>query len=256
MKIVLTMAGAGSRLRGPDGAASPPKPFIDVGGRAMVLWALDSVRGLPFSDLIVVALERDRRFFDVGLQELFELEPQLVFLSEVSDGQLRSSLAARDLLNTDEDLLIMGADSYVESRLCDDIRSKPANCSGILTVADAEGTRWSFARADAGGRVVEVAEKVRISDNACAGLYYFTHCQEFLDAADEVVKSGVKANDEFYVIQVYQEFIRTNRVVTMSRTCLWDMGTPAALAAFHSQLPFLLNRWRPAFRRQRDTRLQ
>ena len=53
------------------------------------------------------------------------------------------------------------------------------------------GEQWSFARADQSGKVIEVAEKKRISNNVSTGLYYFSSGYEFLNTADEIIKSKI-----------------------------------------------------------------
>src|SRR5690606_27192673 len=104
---------------------------------------------------------------------------------------------------------------------------------GIISVADMPGDRWSFARTDENGRVVEVAEKVRISNQASTGLYYFASGRELLAVADEMIANGEKTRGEYYVMPVYQKYIARGRPVTVSpATAMWDMGTPEALATF------------------------
>ena len=71
----------------------------------------------------------------------------------------------------------------------------------------APGDRWSFARTDASGRVVEVAEKRRISELASTGLYYFSHADELVATAREMFANGETTRGEYYVMPVYQKYI-------------------------------------------------
>jgi UDP-N-acetylglucosamine diphosphorylase / glucose-1-phosphate thymidylyltransferase / UDP-N-acetylgalactosamine diphosphorylase / glucosamine-1-phosphate N-acetyltransferase / galactosamine-1-phosphate N-acetyltransferase len=87
------------------------------------------------------------------------------------------------------------------------------------------------------GRVLEVAEKVRISDHASTGLYYFASGRELLTVADEMIAKQEMTNGEYYVIPVYQKYIQRGwRVQIAIASEMHDMGTPEALAAFEVYL--------------------
>lgn len=242
VKIVLTMAGSGTRFQ--DCQFSPesqiPKYLMDVAGRPMLMWALESLRGLHFSELVLVALERDRKLIEKNLREVLEIS-SVAYRGELSDGQLSSALDARSHLRDGEDLLILGCDTYVVSDLGQDIRNRPSNCAGILSVAPMKGERWSFARIDSAGCAVEVAEKRRISDHACTGMYYFSEGRSFLNAADDVLRHGERLKGEFYMIQVYDELIRRGEIVLVSHAQMRDMGTPQALSEFLCDVPDAAN---------------
>ena len=61
MKVVVPMAGRGSRLA--TTAGTVPKPLIPVMGRPMVSWALRSIENVLFSQIIFIALkEHDEKF--------------------------------------------------------------------------------------------------------------------------------------------------------------------------------------------------
>ena len=97
------------------------------------------------------------------------------------------------------------------------------------------GDRWSFARTGASGAVVEVAEKVRISNHASTGLYYFSSGREFVTAAQTIVSKQQQIRGEYYVMPVYQEYIDRGWEVRLSQADeMWDMGTPDALRQFQT----------------------
>ena len=123
------------------------------------------------------------------------------------------------------------------SDLASTIANRPANCAGIISVANVPGDRWSFARTDDQGRVVEVAEKVRISDHASTGLYYFSSGCQFVEVGDAMIRAGEKTRGEYYVIPIYQKYIERGWLVTIAPAVeMWDMGTPEALNIFKNHL--------------------
>lgn len=237
MKIVIPMAGRGSRFA--EQTISIPKPLIPVHGRPMVAWALDSLHEMTYSKMIFIVLQDHETNFGVTalLRDLVGPMSQVIVIPTVTEGQLCTVLAAKELIDTDEDILIASADTYVRSSLHKDIANRKANCRGIISVANLPGKRWSFARVDADGRVVEVAEKVRISDHASTGLYYFSSGREFVSVAEAMIANKEKTRGEYYVIPVYQKYIEHGWRVELSIAKeVWDMGTPESLENFKSFL--------------------
>jgi UDP-N-acetylglucosamine diphosphorylase / glucose-1-phosphate thymidylyltransferase / UDP-N-acetylgalactosamine diphosphorylase / glucosamine-1-phosphate N-acetyltransferase / galactosamine-1-phosphate N-acetyltransferase len=237
--VVVPMAGRGSRFAGhPDDL---PKPLVPVAGRPMVRWALDSLEGLDPSLLVFVALaEHDARF---GLGDLLrEWAPpasrtELVWLDDVTEGQLCTVLAARALIDLDEDLLVASCDTYVRSDLGRDVAGRDPECRGLISVARMPGDHWSFARLGPDGHVAEVAEKVRISEWASTGLYHFSSGREFVEIGQDMVDRNERTRDEFYVIPVYGRFVeRGLRIDVSVADEVWDLGTPTAAAAFERHL--------------------
>lgn len=239
MIVILPMAGRGSRFS--EKGYTTPKPLINVAGKPMFYWALQSLKGLPVGRLVVVALQEHEELYK--LTHLFRqycnlpVTPDFVLLSDITEGQLCTVMAAENYFDNDHPLLIAASDTLVISSLAADIESKPDNCVGLISVADLPGDRWSFARTNQSGRVLEVAEKVRISNHASTGIYYFSRCGVFKHFARQILDNKEKTKGEYYVIPVFQKMIDAGMWVGISRAHeMWDMGTPDAKAAFEQHL--------------------
>lgn len=233
MKIVVPMAGRGTRFA--DAGITLPKPLIEIRGRPMVAWALDSLKNIPRTDLILIALREHESKYGVvqRLKTLGGEAVKIILIPDVTEGQLCTVLAAKEFINTEEALLIASSDTYCVSSLENDIANRAKDCRGIISVADLPGDRWSFARTDETGRVVEVAEKVRISNHASTGLYYFSSGREFVAIGEEMIHNREKTRGEYYVIPVYQKYVQRGwRVEISVAQEMWDMGTPEALNIF------------------------
>ena len=133
----------------------------------------------------------------------------------------------------------MASDTLVISPLLagDIDQSLSKGWGGLISVADLPSDRWSFARTDQEGKVIEVAEKVRISDHASTGLYYFSQGKELVAKGQEMIQRREKTRGEYYVIPVYQKFIDTGKNIGISQaTAVWDMGTPEAKSEFEKNI--------------------
>lgn len=234
MNIVVPMAGRGSRFA--NHGVETPKPLIEVAGRPMVAWALESLAGLvPAARLVFVVLREHEEQFQVNrlLRSLTDDRTSIVMLDDVTEGQLCTVLAAKNHLEPDDDLLVAACDTLVVSNIADDIAARPPDSHGLISVADLPGERWSFARTDETNRVVEVAEKTRISNHASTGLYYFSRTSDFIETGEGMIARGEKTRGEYFVIPVYQKYIERGWRVDISVAKeMWDMGTPEALTSF------------------------
>lgn len=233
MKVVLPMAGRGSRFSG--STFKTPKPLIPILGKPMFTWALESLKNIPYSELIVVALKEHEEKFHLKKEiAQYASSPfQLVLLEDVTEGQLCTVLASKEYINSEEDILVISSDTIVVSDLGIHIHNKPKDTKGIISVANMPGDSWSFARTNESGWVDMVTEKVRISNHASTGLYYFSNGREFVSIAEEMILNKEKTKGEFYVIPVYQKFITKGwRVEISEATEMWDMGTPESLDLF------------------------
>ncbi len=239
MNIVIPMAGRGQRFR--DAGYEVPKPLIDVRGRPMYSWAVDSLPLNLARRLIFVCLREqlEGRHLEADIEQRYgHLDPVVVPLDEVTAGQAATVLKAREHIDSSEPLLIYNADTFCRSSLDETLAELPDDVDGVLGVFQAPGERWSFARVDDSGRVVETAEKRRISEWASTGLYHFSRGSDFVRHADAMIRQGERSGGEFYVIPIYNRMIAEGAqlVLDMARE-VWVLGTPEELATFEGEYP-------------------
>lgn len=234
MNILMPMAGRGSRFQ--SSGYSIPKPFIPVNGKPMFAWALESIKQIQYTKLYITALKEHESKYQISkLVDRYIKNYVIKYLEKTPSGQLISALSHRDHIDTREDVLIISSDTLVISHIHDDIRNKQTSVAGIISVADMPGDMWSFVKTNSKEEVIEVAEKIRISNYASTGLYYFAHGDEFISYADQLIKQRKKVNNEYYVIPVYSEYLKDGRKISISRANeMWDMGTPNSLKKFIS----------------------
>jgi dTDP-glucose pyrophosphorylase len=239
MNIVMPMAGRGSRFA--QIGITTPKPLIPVRGKPMYAWATD---GLPLARakrLIFICLSE--HLTDLALAEDIKtryapFNPAIIALDHVTEGQACTVLTARQLIDNDQPLLIFNADTYCPTTLDAALARFGPRVDGVLDVFQAEGDKWSFARADVQGRVLETAEKRRIGPWATTGLYYFRRGGDFVRHATAMIEADERSNREFYVAPVYNRLIAAGGDVRINPVeQVWVLGTPEDLAHFEREYP-------------------
>lgn len=239
MNVVMPLAGRGARFK--EIGIDVPKPLISVAGRPMYAWAMESLP-LALARRVIFICQAEH-LEGWGLREDIEsrygwLSPVIVPLATVTEGQACTVLQARDIINNVDPLLIYNGDTFCRTDLEVTLPRLPGTVSGFLGVFQAEGDRWSFAKVDEMGKVVETAEKRRISPWATTGLYYFRKGSEFVQYAESMIERQDRVNGEFYIAPVYNYLIADGRDIRVDVAKeVGVMGTPEDLERFLERLP-------------------
>ena len=216
------MAGRGQRFK--DAGYKEPKPLIDVCGQPMIQRVLSS-------------LDSKANYIFIVLKEnIDQLKPYLkgkiIEVSETTEGAACTALLAEKLI-TDDELIIANGDQYLNFDWNEFI-SNARKYDGCIMTFNSTNPHHSYAKA-INGRVVEVAEKVVISDRASVGIYYFKHGKEFIWAAKEMISKNIRTNNEFYICPVYQQLIERGDNIGIWEIDVKDkhmLGTPGELNIF------------------------
>ncbi len=239
MNIVIPMAGRGSRFV--QAGIDVPKPLINVRGKPMYAWAVDSLPLSLAGKVIFICLDEHLQTQDLESDirsRYAQLNPVILSLNQVTEGQACTVLEARDLINNDEPLLIYNADTFCRTSLGQTWDQVNGDIAGFIGIFQAPGDKWSFARLDESDRVVETAEKRRISEWATTGLYYFSRGSDFVRHADEMIAANDRVNGEFYVAPVYNRMIAAGAHIKGDKAeAVWVLGTPEDLAHFEETYP-------------------
>lgn len=234
MKILITMAGQGSRFR--EVGISKPKHEIRVKGEPMFDWAMRSLDAFFGSEFIFITQDDhsptpflERACKRLGIENYRELT-----LSEYTEGQATTAVTGDGLIGDRESVAIYNIDTYIqEGVLSPDL----IHGDGFIPTFSATGTRWSFVRTDSDGHVTEVSEKDKISDTATAGFYYFDRWTDFVEAYRRHGDEVANQYGETYVAPLYNHLIDSgNTVVThqIPREAIHVLGTPEDLKQFDS----------------------
>ena len=233
MNIVIPMAGRGTRLSGHSSGL--PKPLISVAGKPLWAWASGCLPIESATRVVFVALREMDRLYSIraSISATSGLESaEVILLDAPTDGQLRTVMEARGVLDPDVPTVVFNADTWFdhEEAVFAQLLSEHA---GVLGVSNRRGDQWSFVELDAGGRVTRVVEKERISDVVCTGLYAFRDTRALFLDADEMFRRGLTSAGEFFVAPLYDLMLARGESVSVCTAREFaPLGTPEELAEF------------------------
>ena len=225
------MAGAGSRFE--KAGYTFPKPLIDVRGKPMIQWVVDTLN-IEAKYIFIVQRSHFEKYNLKDTLSNFCPNNEIVQIDGITEGAACTTLLAKQYVDNNEPLIIANSDQFLEWN--SDVYMY--NCSAgdidanILTFK-ATHPKWSFVKLDEMGYVTEVAEKRPISDVATAGIYYWRRGCDYVKYAEQMIKKNIRVNNEFYVCPVFNEAIQDNKKVkTYNIDKMWGLGTPEDLEHF------------------------
>jgi hypothetical protein len=233
---IITMAGAGQRFR--DAGYDCPKYEIQVAGRTLFSWALESLRSFIDAGWRFVfvsrAVDRAGPFIARETAMLGVRTHGLLELDAMTDGQATTALlAGPHVPSVDRPVLVYNIDTHV------DPAALPADAvrgDGWIPCFPGEGSGWSFARTASDGRVEELREKVRISSHATIGLYWFSSFDLYRETYHRHYSlEGRSEKGERYIAPMYNDVIRRGMPVyvhEVAQAAVIPLGTPAEVARF------------------------
>ena len=194
MNIIIPMAGRGSRFRDSD----LPKPLIEFNGKPMIQHTVKHL-GLLEHRHVFVCLEEHVQEYDLPtVFSKFLRNFEIVGLPEVTNGAATTVMAASSKVSADDEILVVNSDQLLFWN-----KDVILNNYGTIFCFEGSGNKWSYAKVDADGRVLQVAEKVQISSHATAGMYHWKKFSYYAEAYKKMVEANDRTNGEFYVAPVY-----------------------------------------------------
>lgn len=235
MTIIITMAGAGSRFR--KVGYTCPKYMIEVRGKTLFEWSMDSL--MDYNShvekyVFVVQKDDNSKDFIIDCMQKYGINKiDIIEIEQITDGQATTCMLALEKCNLEHPIMIYNIDTYIEPYVMkyDDISG-----DGYIPCFCADGDHWSFVKADEMGKVVEVREKERISDNCSIGAYYFSSAKLYKRIYEEYYANEENIEKkEKYIAPLYNYMIRNGFDVSYSlleKEKVHVLGTPSEVEKF------------------------
>lgn len=236
INIVIPMAGEGKRFR--DAGYTVPKPFIDIKGKTMLEWSLESLYVKDARFILIVRSPQLAGYESVIERIQKKYSCVIIPIDKLTEGMASSVLLAADYINNENPLLIGACDQTVDipmEEFAGDAQKR--KLAGSLMTFYSTHPKWSYAKVDDQGFVVETKEKSPISTHANVGLYYFAKGQDFVHAALRMIEKNDRTNNEFYVAPVYNYLVQEGKKVgicEIKESQMHGLGTPEDVQAFLS----------------------
>ena len=211
--IIIPMAGESRRFI--SAGYKLPKYMLELHGRTLFDWSVESFRSYMQDELFVFVMRDIDGTFDFvtsRVEALGVAHARYVVLEHPTAGQAETVAYGLDAVpaHADEPLMIFNIDTIRPGLARTPWASR--KCDGWLEVFSGDGDGWSFVLPTAKTDIVtRTAEKIRISNLCCTGLYEFSHVSLFREAFH--VECANRSAKELYVAPVYNHLIAAGRTI-------------------------------------------
>ncbi len=226
MKIVIPMAGFGTRLR--PHTWSKPKPLVSVAGKPSLGHVLDMFSSLPDIEEIVFIVGYLGDQIRAYVEEFYpDINARFVVQDEML-GQSHAIWLAREGLVGP--MLMAFVDTLIETDLSG-LNTEGADA--IAWVKEVEDPR-RFGVVEIGKdgfvrRLIEKPDDISIN-LAVVGFYYFKEAERLLSAIEAQMKAGSQLGGEYYLADAINVMIEDGLNMRAEAVDVWvDCGKPEAL---------------------------
>lgn len=239
INVLIPMAGKSQYF--PEAEFPFPKPLIEIGSKTMierVVANLETAENVVQFIFVIGSEDCQKFHLDNTLKIITNERACIVRLDRETRGSACSALMAIDHIATDTPLLIANSDQLFEAPISELISEFTTADAGIISF-DSVHPRWSYARLNEQGKVIETAEKRPISRHAIAGLYYFKRGQDFVDAAMTMIRKDENVNGRYFIAPTLNQMILAGQDIRMHKVnndCYHTFYTPQKIKEYESWL--------------------
>lgn len=229
LKIIIPMAGLGSRLR--PLTWSRPKPLVCLAGSTVLDHLLASFKTVPDYDKVEFVF-----IMSPGQQELIQAHMQkhhpkvkVHYIEQPEKkGQSDALWHAREFL--DGPALIVFSDTLIENDFSSLTHEEVDSIAWVKAVPDPR--RFGVVEVDSRGLVTRLIEKPNDMNNnlAVVGCYFFNDGQKLASAIEQQINRKIALRGEYYLTDAINLMLENRATMRVEQVKVWlDAGTSEAL---------------------------
>lgn len=227
MKIIVPMAGRGSRLR--PHTLTVPKPLIPIAGKPIVQRLVEDiakVAGEPIEEIAFIIGD-----FGCEVEEkLLQIADKLgakgsIYVQDEPLGTAHAIKCAEESMQGD--VVIAFADTLFRADFDLD-----KNSDGVIWVKKVEDpSAFGVVKLDDYGFITDFIEKPKdfVSDLAIIGIYYFRSAEKLMEEINYIMKNDIKQGNEYQLTTALENLRRKGAKFSLGKVDDWmDCGNKNA----------------------------
>ena len=230
INVVVPMAGRGQRFL--DKGISTPKPLIEIDSKPFIEHVIDSV---SFEKANFYFLIREKHLIENNFNEIFKkkkIKYKIIPVNKDTEGAACTVLLGTKEIKNDFPLIVKDCDqimNWSKKNFLEFVNRKKID--GALVTVPTKNPGFSYVElSDDMSTVSRTKEKEIVSSFGNTGCYYFSKTKEYDYYANLMIKKNIRVKDEFYISQVYNEYILDNKkIVHYPIAEIFSINTPTEL---------------------------
>lgn len=238
MNIIIPMAGEGKRFS--EVGYSIQKPLIHVLGKPMIQSVYENLSVDANYIFIIQKKHSDNGTFESFLKYL-NPNCKIILVDELTEGPASTCLLAEKYIN-DEPLMIINCDQMIHDFNINNLIEfmMNTNADGVLGAFISSSNKNSYMKLNDIGEVIDVKEKIVISNIATNGLHIWKNGSEFVSSCKEMIALNERYNNEFYIAPSFNHLIKNGKkILPFFYNLHYPIGTPEDLEKYQKIYEFI-----------------
>ena len=238
MIIIIPIGGTGQRFK--DNGYTLPKALIKVFGKPILYYLIESLN-LENVDFIYIPYNKEYANYNFESQltkDFPDIHFKFLKLNKNTRGAAETLKISLDFISKLDDKPILSLDS--DGFYTNDIVTMWGGQNCVFSFKDTNNSPvFSYIKTNEKNIILDIKEKIKISDNACCGAYGFASFKRLKKYADFIIENNILQKGEFYISGVIKELIKQEEVFNknISKSHWTCLGTPLQLKLFYNNYP-------------------
>jgi capsule biosynthesis phosphatase len=237
MNIIIPLGGLGQRFK--EDGYTKPKPLINIFGKEMIFHLLDNLKLKENDNLFIIYnTDLNKYSFNVILKNKYK-NINLIELNKQTEGAAETILfglnnISNELLNNK--CILLDCDTFYYIDILDIYREQ--NNNSIFCFNDNQDKPiFSYLEINQDNIVVDIKEKIKISNYANTGCYCFKNGNTLKIYCKKIIDNNIREKGEYYVSCVIKEMLNDKHIFNSNIIKSNDficVGTPLQLKIYCS----------------------
>ncbi len=229
MNIIIPLGGKGERFK--NNGYINPKPLIKIFEKEMIFYVLDNLKPTNQDKIFIIYYNLDN-FENIILNKYQNIN--FIKLNKQTSGAAETILIGTEIIKNSSELkkcILLDCDTFYTENILELYRN--INSNAVFYILNNEiNPIYSYIKLDSDNKILEIKEKIKISDNANTGIYCFEDINELNEYAKFVIDNDIKFNNECYTSCIIDVMIKKGKIfqgIKLDPNFVFNLGTPVQL---------------------------
>lgn len=234
MNIIIPLGGKGERFQ--KNGFTSPKPLIKIFDKEMIFYVLDNLKLSIDDKVFIIYYNLNSDIFENVLKTKYpniffiELKEQTKGAAETIYKGLQHIIHVTNHKKT----MLFDCDTFYTEDVISFYRNIDENA--VFYVKNYEKKPlFSYINLDTNNNIKQIAEKIKISDNANTGIYCFRDIQELYKYSKIIVSENITFHNECYTSCIIDYMIKETHTfigIQLTPDFVFNLGTPNQLEEY------------------------
>jgi len=234
MNIIIPLGGKGERFK--TQGYSLPKPLIKIYDKEMIFHVLDNLKIQKNDKIYIIYYNLD----DYNFQNIILLKYptiNLIKLNKQTKGATETIfIGLEQIINNtiNKKCILLDCDTFYTQDILNMIINIDTNAV-FYTINKEINPLYSYIEMDNNSNILKIKEKIKISNNANTGIYYFEDINKLYKYSKYIVDNDIKFNNECYTSCIIDIMIENNHNfigIELNSNNVFGLGTPTQLNTY------------------------